>query len=163
MRSSLLLALLVPFVGRSQPLPFESGVSADDTCHVTRAYVLCTTDTTQVFAKIFRGCTDGAAIDFYPNGKAESAFISVQSGQDKISLEWFEDGLLKIERVDRGAGNKGYYKEWHPSGRLKFSAELCNGKPDGPVLEWDQQGTLIRDERYRAGTLKRARIEGPKF
>lgn len=163
MRSSLLLALLLPFVGRCQSLPFESGVNIDDSCHVTRAYVLCTTDTTQVFARIFRGCTDGAAIDYYPNGKAESAFISVPGGQDKISLEWFENGLLKSERVDRDDGHVGYYNEWHPSGLLKLTAPLRNGKPDGPVLEWDEHGTMIRDEHYRAGTLKRARIKGPKF
>ncbi len=157
------MAVLAPFIGFSQSLPFESGVCADDTCHVTRAYVLCTSDTTQVFAKIFRGCSDGAAIDYYPNGKAESAFISVPGGQDKISLEWFENGILRLERVDRGEGNKGYYKEWHPTGLMKLSAVLQDGKPCGRMLEWDQHGTLIRDERYRAGTLKRARIKGPKF
>jgi hypothetical protein len=162
MRSSLLWVLFTPCVGYAQSLPFRSGVSADDTCHVTRAYVLCTTDTTRVFTRIFRGCSDGTAIDYYPNGKAESAFTSVPGGQDKISLEWFEDGMLKSERVDRGEGNKGYYKEWHPSGALKFQAELREGHLDGHALEWDQQCTLIRDEYYRAGKLKRARVKGPK-
>ena len=157
------MALVISMSALSQNDRFESGVQVNDLGQVSRAYVLCKEDTTLVFARIFRGCTDGVVIDYYGNGRAESAFASVPGGQDKISLEWFNDGRLKSQRVDRGDGLKGYYKEWHSSGLLKISADLRNGKPDGQVLEWDEYGRLVRDERYRLGVLKRARIKGSKL
>ena len=163
MRPAYLLLLASHFSALGQAQFFETHTSFRDSCTIDGSSILCVDDTNKAYNRIFKGCTDGSLVSYYRNGNASSAFISVAQGQDKISLEWFEDGMLKSERVDRGDGHQGYYKEWHPSGLLKLTATLRNQKPDGPMLEWDQHGTLIRDERYSAGTLKRARIKGPKF
>lgn len=156
-----MLAVLLTVETRGQH--FDSGTLTADSCKVTRAYVLCLTDTTQTFARIFRGCSDGSLIEYYPDGKARSAFTSVANGTDKISLEWFERGLLKSERVDRGNNSAGYYKEWFASGRLKIDAELRDGRIHGRCMEWNDFGELVRDEDYREGKLRKSRIKGAKL
>ncbi len=102
----LLLAFPFPALGESQF--FGTHTSSSDSCTVVGTSVLCLDDTNKAYNRIFKGCTDGSVMSYYKNGNASSAFISVSQGRDKITLEWFEDGMLKSERVDRGDGHEGY-------------------------------------------------------
>ena len=46
---------------------------------------------------------------------------------------------------------------------MKFWAELVEPGVRTRIREWDESGTLIRDEIYRNDKLQRARIKGYKL
>ncbi|MBL7984904.1 MAG: hypothetical protein JNM91_07890 [Flavobacteriales bacterium] len=146
---------------KAQLSSFESGVKFGDSCRVEMAYAYAID--TLSFSRIFKSTGEGAVIEFYPNGRARMAFCSVPGTLDRIEQWWFEDGALLSQRVVRANGSKGFVRYWFPTGRLRFSAELVDDKKSGRVQEWNDQGVLIRDEQYRSGKLKRARLKGYKL
>ena len=160
MRNVLLLLLLSSSSGQAQV--FSSKVEVSPEGALTRVSVLhC--DTTVELARIFGSEPEGAEVYFHANGNARLAFISTMDSRDRIRIEWYSNGLRESERVDRGEGNRGYAKYWYDDGQLRFWAELLNGKPHGQVREWSPDNALIRDEVYRNGKLRKARIRGPKL
>ena len=66
------------------------------------------------------------------------------------SPSWAERPLLDVEPVNYTGG----WCTWHPGLLQKYSEGFYrDGKKDGTWMYWDESGTAIRTEDWKAGNL----------
>ncbi len=79
---------------------------------------------------------------------------------EQISMHSFDDGILSIESFASSPEDHGLdvYREWHPSGRLKFEMTSYSEEDRPMVYEglmtlYDEQGNILQRELYKDGEL----------
>lgn len=76
------------------------------------------------------------------------------------TTHYHANGQLREEgRYHRGLRH-GTWREWWPSGRVRSTQEWSNGRLSGWTRIHDEQGALLRSERYRHGVLKEVEVNG---
>jgi len=86
----------------------------------------------------------------YRNGQVSITFL----GDGKWRMEAVSDGGKKvyIKRYERNRLN-GITEVYHSNGKLKLSLSYKDGVPDGKIMEYDEDGAIVREAVYKDGEV----------
>lgn len=80
----------------------------------------------------------------------KSEVIDFASGRQTL---YREDGSKELERQFRDGVWTGRSTEWHANGRKAAEGEYREGRQHGEWPTWDEQGNLVKKDRYDYGIL----------
>lgn len=91
-------------------------------------------------------------------GETDSALIIDKNDDNKSilmghSMGYFKSGKKFYECIRNQQGNKIAYSEWYLNGNLKFEATFKNGKYDGIIINYYENGKIQFKKEYHEGKL----------
>lgn len=101
------------------------------------------------------GKIDGEMIDYYPKTGAvqvKRQFVKgIQVGRTEL---FYPDGKLKEVQYYEGGEKQRGDTIFYPNGQPQFLITFKNGKKDGPMRRWEEDGTLFFEAHYVQDSLK---------
>ena len=79
--------------------------------------------------------------------------IELEDFAAKSQTDYYEDGTPKYEISIKNGEKHGNYFEYHPTGELKIKGRYRNDLMDGTWKYYNEEGDLIKKEKYRKGEL----------
>ena len=70
---------------------------------------------------------------------------------DKLSTEWYENGLVKSKRSWKDGEKQGLYTSWYDNGQKKEEGTYKDGEKDGLSTSWYDNGQKKEERTYKDG------------
>ncbi len=101
------------------------------------------------------GIIDGEMLDYYPATGAVQIKRRFEKGIQVGRTELFyPDGKLKeVQYYEAGKKQRGD-TIFYPNGKPQFLITFKDGKMDGPMRRWDEDGSLFFEAHYEQDSLK---------
>ena len=101
------------------------------------------------------GKIDGEMLEYYPKTGAVQVKRLFEKGIQVGRTELFyPDGKLKeVQYYEAGKKQRGD-TIFYPNGKPQFLITFKDGKMDGPMRRWDEDGSLFFEARYEQDSLK---------
>ena len=97
------------------------------------------------------------SITNFENGKAIGEAFEFDKNGNVITELLFDEGYLKskneINRYDKNGKKTGYWREYHPNGKLKSEINYEKGLKKGISKQYDSKGKLKEVKRYNLDSL----------
>ena len=101
------------------------------------------------------GKIDGEMLDYYPQTGAVQSKRQFEKGVQVGRTELFyPDGKLKEVQYYQGGKKQRGDTIFYPNGKPQFLITFKNGKMDGPMRRWEEDGTLFFEAHYVQDSLK---------
>jgi antitoxin component YwqK of YwqJK toxin-antitoxin module len=101
------------------------------------------------------GKIEGEMLDYYPQTGAIDARRQFKAGfQIGLTELYYPDGKRKEVQYYLGGKKHGGDTIFYPNGRPQFLVTFKNGKMDGPMRRWEEDGTLFFEAYYQQDSLQ---------
>lgn len=110
----------------------------------------------------YNGKKEGVHKTFHETGAPQGDEYYRDDELNGPSRFWRIDGTPEMELNYRDGKLDGIQTWYHPTGKKSREATMLLGMPNGPWLEWDEEGTLVVEEEYEMGDLKKTAPPTPE-
>ncbi|MFU8813169.1 MAG: toxin-antitoxin system YwqK family antitoxin [Balneolaceae bacterium] len=76
----------------------------------------------------------------------------VESDESIFKL-WFESGQLSMVVPSLNGNTHGIIRSWYENGQPQSEYHFTEGVRDGPSIDWDEEGNVVKNETYENGEL----------
>lgn len=93
----------------------------------------------------------GTVVSTNAEGERLEAIPYVDGRKEGYAKAWYENGVLKDERLYAEGKRKGLHLGWWPDGSMRFTYLFKDDLHEGAAYEWHLNGTLTKAFNYMNG------------
>lgn len=90
-------------------------------------------------------------VDVYDNGQPIQLQMVNRKGDCVREVEYYEDGIVKMEGGMKNGKRSGEWKAYFPDGKVQSSGYFENGLRTGRAKVYHENGNLYMDGYYKEG------------
>jgi len=105
--------------------------------------------------RMYDGRRDGCWIHWYRQGSCRALGVYRSGLEMGLWSYWYPNGRKAAEGAYHDGEENGVWRYWYDCGQLKTQGSYVEGEMDGRWIQYDQDGTALRYEDWRAGRLQR--------
>jgi len=95
------------------------------------------------------GVKPGEYFEYYPSGKLKmKGFYNEQVNRDGLWISYYEEGSKWSESYYVDGKRDGHSLTFFPNGEIRYIGEYKNDEKKGSWKFYNEQGALIREEKY---------------
>ncbi|MGB1031513.1 MAG: toxin-antitoxin system YwqK family antitoxin, partial [Flavobacteriales bacterium] len=99
-------------------------------------------------------CENGEFMKYFANGIPESEYVYVDGKKDGPFTEWYEQGEFVQVPMDKPKPGGGIqFKQKLEGAQIKRKGDYMNGKLEGEITYYNEDGKIIKIETYENGEL----------
>ena len=98
---------------------------------------------------------NGSTFEFYPSGNLEREVLVLDDLKEGVEKIYYDsmDSLVACSKTFKKGVLEGQWLEWNSEGTLVFAADYVDGKKNGMLSKYDQNGNPYVLHRYEDDIL----------